>query len=315
MYKPNAFRLTSVKCCICGSSNATVIGSGEDFEYRTSDNTFFAMRCDTCGLIYLNPRPLTSEFEKIYPSTYHAYNFSKKNFGFIYKVRSRLEAWRLLNDCHDLPRDAKILDVGCGDGFHLNLLRKSGKKTWSLEGVDIDKNAVAAAALSGLNVHLGTIENVDLPKDNYDLIFLIMTIEHVERPDQTLSAIKKLLKKKGRLVIVTDNTNSIDFSFFKKGHWGGYHFPRHLNLFNRSSLQKLADKTGYEVVSLKTIVSPVNWVYSFHNMLVDQGRPKWLTERFTLRSTFSLTVFTILDFIFQKFGRGALLKAVLKKTN
>jgi 2-polyprenyl-3-methyl-5-hydroxy-6-metoxy-1,4-benzoquinol methylase len=303
-----------VKCCICGSSDATIIGSGEDFEYHTSDDTFFAMRCDTCGLIYLNPRPATSEFEKIYPSTYHAYNFSEENFGFIYKVRSRLETWRFLNDCRHLPPGAKILDVGCGDGFHLNLLRKSGKKTWDLEGVDIDKNAVAAASLAGLKVHLGTIENVDLPEENYDLVFLVMTIEHVERPDETLYAIKKLLKKNGRLVIVTDNTSSIDFSFFKKRHWGGYHFPRHLNLFNRHSLQMLAKKTGFEIVSLTTIVSPVNWVYSMHNMLVDQNKPTWLINRFTLRSTISLTAFTMLDFIFQKFGRGALLKAVLRKT-
>ncbi|HEY1872477.1 MAG TPA: hypothetical protein VGG71_15540, partial [Chitinophagaceae bacterium] len=84
--------------------------------------------------------------------------------------------------------------------------------------------------------------------------------------------------------------------------------------FDRSSLQKLAEKTGYEVVSLNTIVSPVNWVYSIHNMLEDQGKSKWLTNRFTLRSTFSLTLFTTLDFIFQKFGRGALLKAVFRKT-
>src|SRR5215469_10281356 len=190
MYRPNAFRLTSVKCCICGRNDATVIGSGKDFEYHTSDDTFFAMQCDNCGLIYLNPRPATSEFEKIYPPTYHAYNFSKENFGFIYKVRSWLETRRFLSNCRDLPPDAKILDVGCGDGFHLGLLRKSGKKTWSLEGVDIDKNAVAAASVSGLKVHLGTIEDIDLPKENYDLVFMIMTIEHVENPYETLEATK-----------------------------------------------------------------------------------------------------------------------------
>jgi len=32
-----------------------------------------------------------------------------------------------------------------------------------------------------------------------------------------------------------------------------------------------------------------------------------------LKSTFSLAFFTVLDFIFQKFGRGALLKGVLRK--
>jgi ubiquinone/menaquinone biosynthesis C-methylase UbiE len=193
------------------------------------------------------------------------------------------------------------------------LLRSSGKKNWSLEGVDIDRQAIEAAALKGLKVHMGTVEEVDLPEENYDLIFMIMTIEHVERPDRTVRNIKRLLKKGGRLVIVTDNTNSVDFTFFKEHYWGGYHFPRHWNLFSRHSLTRLAEKTGFEVISLKTIISPVNWVYSIHNAFVDRGKPKWLVDSFTLRSTFSLAVFTALDFIFQKFGRGALLKGVFRK--
>src|SRR5665647_3700918 len=98
---------------------------------------------------------------------------------------------------------------------------------------------------------------------------MIQTIEHVEKPDAVLKAIYKLLKKGGRLVIVTDNTGSFDFKLFKNHHWGGYHFPRHWNLFNRHSLTKLAENTGFEIEELTTIVSPVNWVYSIHNSLVD----------------------------------------------
>jgi SAM-dependent methyltransferase len=306
-------KLTFVKCCICERSNATIIGNGQDFEYHTSRETFSVMRCNSCGLIYLNPRPVISEFKKIYPPSYHAYNFSENNFGFPYKVRSRIETWRLLHDCRRLPDNARILDVGCGDGFHLSLLARLGKKNWSFEGIDIDKHAIEAATLKGLKVHMGTVEQVDLPAENYDLIFLIMTIEHVERPDETLFSLKKLLKKGGRLVIVTDNTSSIDFSFFKQHYWGGYHFPRHWNLFSPYSLKKLAEKTGFEVMSLKTIISPVNWVYSIHNALLDRGKPQWLVDSFTLRSTFSLAFFTALDFIFQKFGRGALLKGIFRK--
>ncbi len=305
--------LTFVKCCICESSDATIIGNGQDFEYHTSGETFSVMRCNSCGLIYLNPRPVISEFKRIYPPSYHAYNFSENNFGFPYRVRSRIETWRLLHDCRRLPDNARILDVGCGDGFHLSLLAKSGKKNWSLEGVDIDKHAIDAATRKGLRVYRGRIEEVDLPEESYDLIFMIMTIEHLERPDRTLYSIKRLLKKGGRLVIVTDNTNSVDFTFFKEHYWGGYHFPRHWNLFNRHSLQKLAEKTGFEVMSLKTIISPVNWVYSIHNAFVDRGKPKWLVDSFTLRSSFSLTFFTVLDFILQKFGRGALLKGIFRK--
>jgi len=183
-----------------------------------------------------------------------------------------------------------------------------------LEGIDLDKRAVEAARKSGLNVHLGSVEEMQLPEESYDLIFMIQTIEHVEKPAAILSSIFKLLKKNGKLVIVTDNTDSLDFKIYKDKYWGGYHFPRHWNLFNKKSLSKLAVKSGFEVEDLSTIVSPVNWVYSIHNSLVGRKKSQWLVDRFTLKSPVSLFAFTVLDFVLQKFGRGALLQATLKKT-
>lgn len=289
------------------------VGVGEDYEYRTGNDTFLAHRCNSCGLVYLNPRPDVSEFETIYPPNYHAFDFSEKDFGIVYKIRSRLEAKRLLSWCAGLPGDARILDVGCGDGFHLNLLQKHGEKSWTLEGVDLDKHAAERAEKAGLKVHVGTIENLDLPENSYDLAIMIQTIEHVEKPDRILSAIKRVLKPNGKLVIVTDNTDSLDFKLFKSNYWGGYHFPRHWNLFNQSSLRKLAEKIGYETTDLTTQVSPVNWVYSIHNALVDWNAPGFLINQFTLKSTVSLSAFTTLDIALQKLGKGALLRAILRK--
>lgn len=80
-------KLIYVRCGVCGSDDAEPIGVGEDFEYRTSDDTFLAMCCNSCGLVYLNPRPDVSEFETIYPPNYHAFDFSEKDFGVVY--------WRL----------------------------------------------------------------------------------------------------------------------------------------------------------------------------------------------------------------------------
>lgn len=306
-------KLTHVRCCVCDADDAEPVGTGEDYEYRTSADTFLAVRCSACGLVYLNPRPAVSEFETIYPPTYHAFDFSEKDFGIVYKIRSRLEAKRLLSWCKDLPDEAKILDVGCGDGFHLKLLQEYGKKTWMLEGVDLDARAAEMAEKAGLKVHVGTIESLHLPENNYDLAIMIQTVEHVERPDEILRAVKRILKPGGKLVIVTDNTDSIDFKFFKNSYWGGYHFPRHWNLFNRNSLAKLAGKVGFEIASLETQVSPVNWVYSIHNWLVDLRAPQFFVNQFTLKSTVSLSAFTSLDIILQKFGRGALLRAILRK--
>jgi 2-polyprenyl-3-methyl-5-hydroxy-6-metoxy-1,4-benzoquinol methylase len=311
--KDKSLDLVHVQCCVCESNDTEPVGIGKDFEYNSSSDTFLAMRCNSCGLVYLNPRPAISGFEKIYPVNYHAFNFSEKQFGIVYRIRSGLEAKRLMSCCKGLPADARILDVGCGDGFHLKLLRQYGNKSWKVEGIDFDKRAVEMAKKSGLNVYHGSVESIELPQNTYDLAFMIQTIEHVEKPDEVLRGIRKLLKPGGKLVIVTDNTDSLDFRFFKRSYWGGYHFPRHWNLFNRKSLTRLAKKTNFEVAVLGTQYSPVNWVYTIHNWLVDKKGPYWLINRFTLKSAISLSVFTILDIVLQKFRKGALLRAILRK--
>ena len=305
--------MVPVNCCICETKEADFIGKGKDFEYNPLSDDFSVRRCVNCGLVFLSPRPAITEFEKIYPANYHAFDFSEEKFGVAYKIRSKLEAGRFLEVCKGLPDNAAIVDVGCGDGFHLNLLRKYGNKSWSLEGIDLDKRAIEMAERRGFVVHQGTVESIDLPSNRYELAFMIQTIEHVENPVEVLLGIRRILKPGGRLVIVTDNTGSVDFAFFKKRYWGGYHFPRHWNLFNRNSMSRLAGKTNFEIVRLRTIVSPVNWVYTVHNWLVGIKAPNWLINRFSLHSTLSLGFFTVVDFVLQKFHRGALLQTTLRK--
>jgi SAM-dependent methyltransferase len=203
--------------------------------------------------------------------------------------------------------------VGCGDGFHLRLLREYGSPHWQLEGLDLNPLAVRAARRAGLTVHQGRVQAFPLPASGYDLVLLIMTIEHLDDPVAVLRRIRSLLRPGGRLVVVTDNTDTVDFKIFKGRHWGGYHFPRHWNLFNRSTLRALARKVGMEVETLETMLSPVNWVYSLHNLLVDWGAPRWLINRFGLSSPASLTLFTAFDALWVCAGRGALLRAVLRR--
>lgn len=305
--------LIAVNCCICGDDNSEPVAVGEDFEYRTSPDTFLMVRCTQCGLVYLNPRPGIEELTRIYPPDYHAYDFSEEQFGFVYKVRRKLEAQRLLSCCQKLPENARIIDVGCGDGFHLSLLRQFGKPSWQLEGIDPSDLAAAAAQRAGLTIHQGTIQSLDLPKASYDLAFMIATLEHVDDPVQVLEAVRSLLRPGGHVVIVTDNTDTLDFRLFQQRHWGGYHFPRHWNLFNSLTLRRLAQKVDLEVAQLTTILSPVNGVYSLHNALVDWGAPLWLIRQFTLKSTLALGIFTLFDLLHQRLGHGALLRVTFRR--
>lgn len=305
--------LESVACCVCAGTASEPVGVGEDFEYGTSPDSFLAVRCQSCSLVYLDPRPALSELDRIYPDTYHAYSFDEDHFGLAYKVRCRLEARRLLRACRGLPADARILDVGCGDGFHLQLLVDRGKPGWRLEGVDVDARAVTAARGRGLRVHEGTVENLDLAEEAYDLVLMIATIEHVADPPAVLRAVHRLLKRGRAVLVVTDNTGSLDFRLSHTRHWGGYHFPRHWNLFDNESMRKLAAATAFQVEDLRTITSPVNWTYTVRNALQDWGAPRRVVEQFSLSSPVALAAFTVFDLLHVAIGRGALLRAVLRK--
>jgi SAM-dependent methyltransferase len=305
-------KLVPSLCCICQIDDADPVGVGEDFEYRTCPDTFLAVQCRRCQTVYLNPRPADGEANRIYPNDYHAFEFDEQNYGFIYRVRRRIEARRLLRWCRGLPTNARILDVGCGDGFHLKLLRDFGEPTWRLEGIDQDPRAVAAAARSGLTVRQGAVEDVDLPAASFELAILIMTIEHLANPLQTLQAIKRLLAPGGRLCVITDNAGSPDFKIFRGRHWGGYHFPRHFNLFTRASLGRLGVAAGYAVERVATDYSPVNWVYSIRNWLDDTGAPRRLVNGFSLQSTVALAAFTALDVPLAAIGQGAILRATFR---
>ena len=305
--------MVAVDCCLCGPSDSSPIASGEDFEYRTSANEFTVYECLNCESVYLNPRPDASELPRIYPDSYHAFEFSESEYGLVYKVRRRLEANRLLSWCAGIPADAKILDIGCGDGFHLDLLGEFGKSGWELRGVDIDERAVSICNEKGLDVHHGTLSTSGFKPDSFDFAYTLQTVEHVARPAEFLGEINGLLKPGGILVVVTDNTGSPDFKLFKKRYWGGYHFPRHWNLFNKKNIKKLAKIAGFETEIVSTQVSPVNWTYSLRNLLEDKGYPSWIVERFSLKSTVSLSMFTAFDTLFRLFGKGALLNVRLVK--
>ncbi len=308
-------RLEPALCAICNVDDCTPVAVGEDFEYATTDIEFMAVQCRRCSLVYLNPRPDSSSIGDAYPSHYHAFDFKKEGLGFIYQVRERLEARRLLKWCRTLPEDARILDFGCGDGFHMQILKKFGHETWQIEGIDCDARAVEGARRRGFEIHQGMIEEVHLNEGSYDLILMIMTIEHLAHPTDSLKRVSALLRPGGRVVIVTDNTGSPDFAIFGNRCWGGYHFPRHLYLFNQRNLALICRIAGLQPVSVVTAVSPVNWTYSLRNWIQDWKGPSWLYRFFSLESPLALATFTLLDIPLTWLNRGAILQAVVERTS
>ena len=103
-----------------------------------------------------------------------------------------------------LKDGGRALDVGTGFGDFIRQLRDAGG--WQVEGTEVSVEAAQHARDEhGLTVHLGQVEDVDLPKGSFDLITLWHVFEHLPYPGTTLNHLERLLKPQGVIVIAVPN--------------------------------------------------------------------------------------------------------------
>jgi ubiquinone/menaquinone biosynthesis C-methylase UbiE len=146
-------------------------------------------------------------------------------------------------------KGGKILDVGCGTGDTLVLLKKL---EWDTYGIDMDKNAISIGVKRRLrNLKLGTYKDLAKYPDNYfDAIRLYHVIEHLGDPGLCLRLIRKKLKRKGELIMGTPNMESIVSKLFKS-HWYNLDSPRHFFLFSPGTLGQLVEKEGFRIKKIE----------------------------------------------------------------
>lgn len=111
-----------------------------------------------------------------------------------------------------LPHDknCSILDIGCGNGKYLNILKKYDFK--NLYGIDISKEQIEIAIKSNPQ-RVQCIDALKFLKDikeKYDVILLIDVLEHLDLNDslEIINSIYRALKKDGKLFIQVPNALS-----------------------------------------------------------------------------------------------------------
>jgi 2-polyprenyl-3-methyl-5-hydroxy-6-metoxy-1,4-benzoquinol methylase len=243
-------------CDIC-SSRGRLLYSG------LSDPTFDApgkwelVEClnNSCGVIWVNPRPLADQVQHLYTRyyTHEASGFAEPKSGFtriVKKALSKIFFWKapaFLTDYHHLQNvtPGSLLDVGCGNGAFLAAAAREG---WKCSGIDFDAAAVAAAnKLDGVTAEVGDLIERAYPVASFDAIVMSNVIEHVWNPNETVTECFRLLKSGGRLVLITPNTASSGHYIYKE-HWRGLEPPRHLFIYNRNSLRRLAQNAGFRKI-------------------------------------------------------------------
>lgn len=195
----------------------------------------------------------------------------------------------------DGPR--RLLDIGCGNGRLLSLLREFGPDAWELEGIEIDVAAARQSEARGFRTHVGRAEDFDPGDERFDAVVMLQLIEHVEDPVAIASRVFSLLRPGGAFIIETPNTAGLDYDAFKHSWWGHYHFPRHWNLFSTPALHRMLREQGFEIERTDYLISTSAWTISLHNYFLDKGWPNTVVRFFHYQNPLLLGLFVVLDSI------------------
>jgi 2-polyprenyl-3-methyl-5-hydroxy-6-metoxy-1,4-benzoquinol methylase len=293
--------LVVASCALCQSNDAVPEASGYDFEYNTAKNPFHFVRCRACGHVYLSPRPKPSDLGVIYPSNYYTLAGTS---GLVTRLRRVWEGRKVRLYETALGEGLKrILDVGCGDGRFLQVLRDFGSPEWELVGVDFDPNAVERCKERGFTAYQTRVEEMGAEYGTFDAVVMLQLIEHVEDPLILSRRVFSLLRPGGVFVVETPNLAGWDYSLFHERWWGHYHFPRHFHLFSTESLHAMLKSAGFEIVRSDQLISTSAWTISLGNYFLDRGFPAWFSSFFNYKNPVLLALFVTLDTVRARLGQ------------
>ncbi len=265
-----------MKCIICGKQSWKYFFDARDRMYGISGQ-FIEYKCAGCGFVRLHPKLSPAELKKYYPpARYYSYSVNKKPSIFtslreylILHLNQKTLVSRILELFIRVPAmpsaaNGKILDIGCGSGDTLSLLKLIG---WDVYGLDIDDGAIKEAHKRGLHkVSLGSYKDLkNYPDNNFDVIRLYHVIEHLDDPGSCLTLAYKKLKQGGEIIIGTPNVNSFIARAFRQ-YWYNLDCPRHLSLFSPKTLGTLASYKGYQTPKIRFcsgagLVGSIQYVY------------------------------------------------------
>jgi ubiquinone/menaquinone biosynthesis C-methylase UbiE len=225
-------------CNACGSFESAALFDG-------CDDPWQYVRCQSCGLVYLNPRPDWNERSRFYSAKYAGYHrlatepsaIQRRSIEYGLEKRFRLIAR------HAAP--GRLLDVGCGGGdFVAWVNRKSGWQAFGSERVE----AMAAAARRehDANALVGDQHNLGVASESFDVLTLWTVLEHLDDPARGLGECARVLRPGGLLVVRTVDSESWPASWFGPD-WLGYDAPRILYVFSRPVLKRMLTQNGFRI--------------------------------------------------------------------
>lgn len=155
-------------------------------------------------------------------------------------------------------KNKKVLDIGCWSGTLEKLFKNSGA---DVTGIDVEEPPLVDARKlfpKYTFVNASVTEPMPFKKNSFDVVFFLMTIEHLPKGTEFVSIknINRVTKKNGLLFLSTMNDHMIG-NYFDPAYFFGH---KHYKL---SNLKKMLKKSGFEIVDARINGSFGMIVYTF----------------------------------------------------
>ena len=275
---------TLPKCPLCGSEETQFLYWCVD-RMNHLPGKFSNVKCAFCGLVRLSERPTRAGLAYYYPEeNYYSYsqlsNFPDpsdkslkedirrsvisslgypvvSNSGVIQifgPIVNRLFFNKATFGLGDrFPRyvqNGKVLDVGCGSGVFLSVLKYFG---WNVWGVELSRSAAQAARdFHGIDVFVGDLCEAGFENDFFDYITFNHSLEHLPNTDEALAEARRILKPGGTIYIEVPNIESLSQRISGE-FWLHWDCPRHLYGFSPKTLLGFIERNGFTSIKVNTI--------------------------------------------------------------
>lgn len=255
-------------CRICGNAQDNAAYTVREMMFGFRDE-FDYISCGACGCLQICDIP--PNMAKYYPDDYYAYeargeahfirqtllkrikrSLKKKTLDYYLAdaglvgsaVTPKFSSYYPWLKKGALRSQSRILDIGCGTGELL--LRMYNDGFTNLSGVDpfIPKDLHYAC---GVTIQKKTIAELE---DQYDLVMMHHSFEHMPEPKTVLQDIRKLLLPNSQLVIRMPVAGTYAWRTYGV-NWVQLDAPRHFFLHTEKSMRLLAGSTGFRVSSVE----------------------------------------------------------------
>jgi len=277
--------LEPTSCGLCGADEAEPVAVGEDFRGRSSRDTYLAVRCSSCGLIYLTPAPIASLLASVHESAGEP-EAGPLCLGARRALRRSVERW-----ARGLPTDAKVLVLSAHEDHDQGWI------------ADVTRRDVVVRSPEKVATE---------PERSYDGALLVGVLESMADPVELLSRLARVLRSDGRILVISTNPDSLAAGAFRGRHWSGYDFPRRRALADSATMRRLVARAGLHLESARTLGDPSAWTVSAATLLRDWEASPWLIHAVGPSSWPARLLAGALETASVWGGKGGLLESVLR---